>query len=193
MSFFKRINIFRKGGRSQALKLGIYLKNINDMFISRQINPLRQEVLFSSGMEKLINEMRVRKSWKEIKLALYLPKEKIEEGLDQRMKKAIQQYCDFKISQVSLKNRMQRIETFKSFLEAIIIMGLLLFISQLIENLQPFGSFWNVFISEGLFIGAWVSLWHPIELLLFERWYERYDKHIYQHIVDNLEVIIKEW
>jgi hypothetical protein len=69
----------------------------------------------------------------------------------------------------------------------------ILFISQLIESLQPFSYYWNVFISEGLFIGAWVSLWHPIELLLFERWYERYDKHVYQHIVKNINVVIKEW
>jgi hypothetical protein len=166
---------------------------MNEMFISRQINPLKQEVLFSSGIERLVDEMRVRKSWKQIYLNLYLPKERIEESLNQRMESAIKRFCEFKISQVNLKNRMQKIETIKTFLEAIIIMGVFLFISQLIENLQPFSNFWNIFISEGLFIGAWVSLWHPIELLLFERWYERYDKHVYQHIVKNINVAIKEW
>ncbi len=40
------------------------------------------------------------------------------------------------------------------------------------------------FLSVGLVIVGWIAIWHPVELLLFERWPMTRDRGIYQSIRD---------
>lgn len=57
-----------------------------------------------------------------------------------------------------------------------------LLLSTLFDELNSFPGLIRRFLSEGFLIAGWVSLWHPIELLLYE-WgpYQR-QKQIYELI-----------
>jgi hypothetical protein len=47
------------------------------------------------------------------------------------------------------------------------------------------------FGSEGFLIAGWVSLWHPIEILLYEWWPFSRQIHIYERI-ERMDIIFKE-
>ncbi len=50
------------------------------------------------------------------------------------------------------------------------------------SSLEPY---WlSDFISEGLIIVGWIALWHPVDMLLFERWPLRRDIRLLRTIRD---------
>lgn len=162
-------------------EIHIKLDNINELFISREINPLKQEELYETGMQEIF--LTYSKNWKSNKYKIYIHvNEDNNKYSEDEIIKAIYKYCDYKIKIINEENNQQRIEIIKTLSSAIIILTGCLLLSNYIESSNLFKGVINHIISEGLFIGGWVSLWHPIELLLYERWNERWDKYIYEEI-----------
>lgn len=159
----------------------IKLNNINDLFIPREINPLKQQDLYETGIQEIISIYQKNWKFKKHKILIHV-NEKIINYSELDVNEAINRYCDYKIKLLREDNNKQRIEILKTFSLAIIILSGCLIFSNYIKSLNLFNSTVKHIISEGLFIGGWVSLWHPIELLLYERWNERWDTYIYEEI-----------
>ncbi|WP_247828979.1 hypothetical protein [Arthrobacter antioxidans] len=52
----------------------------------------------------------------------------------------------------------------------LLFLALCLVLSSSVAALVVGPAWLNQFIVEGLIIVGWIALWHPIDLLLFERW-----------------------
>ncbi len=56
---------------------------------------------------------------------------------------------------------------------------------------EPSGALTNsISTSEGFLIAGWVSLWYPIEVLLYEWWPYSRENRIYERIM-NMDIVLK--
>ena len=51
--------------------------------------------------------------------------------------------------------------------------------------------FLGTLLSNGLVIVGWVSLWHPIEIFLYEWWPDFRENQLYTHVM-NMQIILEE-
>ena len=101
------------------------------------------------------------------KLALYLPESEAAEA--DEVPTAFHQHFTFR--RVEAEKELDRIRRFgwRSLLIGIVFLGLTILAVEIIKRYLPAGNLSSV-IKEGLTILAWVALWRPGELLLYE-WY----------------------
>jgi len=158
------------------------LNNFNELFIPRETNPLEQEDLFESGIKKIY--MTLNNDWKAVKyhIKIFVPEDEIDSYTVKEVKDAINRYCEYKIKEVKKENRFHKLEFIKTSAQGISVLVLALFLSFFIEKKDIFTPLFNRIIREGLFIGAWVSLWHPFELILYNRWDDKWEYLIYEEI-----------
>ena len=77
----------------------------------------------------------------------------------------------FKARREQAERELSRVRHFgwRSFLVGLVFLGLTLVLVQLVDRLLPVGNFSSL-VRNGFIILAWVALWRPGELLLYE-WY----------------------
>jgi hypothetical protein len=76
---------------------------------------------------------------------------------------------DFNFRRVEAENKLQRIRRFgwRSLVIALVFLSVAMLAVQLMKRYLPPGNFLSV-ITEGLTVFAWVALWRPGELLLYD-------------------------
>jgi hypothetical protein len=159
----------------EVKEITLALPDADSLFVIPEANPLHGKTVYEPGIDTIEDLVRNFHQKDEIRLCLYFPKQKISPDLEPRIKKAIEDYCDFQI--ISLKRSLE-LQTRQGrrtliFGTAILIFCLLLsgigfYISD--NATSPLLYALGGFMFNGFMIIGWVSLWTPTSMLVFERW-----------------------
>jgi len=123
-------------------------------------------------------------------MTIFLPRSQISPGLAQAAKEAINKYCQFKIRQGSNEKTALRREGLKALRDGLVFLAICLFLSALFGKVVLPSEFPIRYLSEGLLIFGWVSLWRPIEILVYDWWPYARNNRIYENIMD-MEILIQ--
>lgn len=66
--------------------------------------------------------------------------------------------------------RLMKTQSFDAFSKGVPIMIAALSLNFVIERLKDHMNYFEFLVKESLYIFGWVSMWKPIELLLYDRW-----------------------
>ncbi len=165
----------------------IYLQSKDQIFIVNEDNPLADDYRVMTGFEEIFEFFD--EGGRADKVRVYILNDKLNIN-PREVITIIYNYCDDKIKELELERRERNNEVWRTMISSLIILASFTFLSHLVEAMEFFNEVLTDFISEALFIVGWVSLWHPIELLLYDNWYERSDIDTYRRIKD-LEIEIR--
>ena len=151
----------------------IVVKSPDELFNAPALNPFsenRLETLGMSGMAYVGRQLQARRrDWKNTRLRVRLPPDQITHGFEERLADAIRRYCRAKIEDNTLEIHLIR---FRSSIGLGILLGIvavmiagayLLFTGPLSGAPQAV----QLVIAAMISLFAWVSLWDPLEALLF--------------------------
>jgi hypothetical protein len=185
--------------------IALPLRDLHDLFTAPDVNPAtdwtgadavvdsmdeNDDELYESGIDYLVSRLRGRPLARRGKLALELPPDQAQPAIADAARRAVERYSRHKI----LENKRALNELLWSGLKALQV-GVLFLASCLIlaaaiatSNVAA-GSVGDI-VTQGLTIIGWVSLWWPVEVLLYEWWPLWRDIRVYEYI-QRMDVIIR--
>ncbi|MGZ3677659.1 MAG: hypothetical protein ACXWQR_03715 [Ktedonobacterales bacterium] len=145
----------------------------NHLFNAPDINPFSENVLETLGMSGLTYITRQlqahRRDWKSIRLVVQMPPDQITPGFELRLTDALRRYCRTKIEDNTIEIHRIRFRSsiglgiLVAIVAVLIIAAYLLFTGVLAGAPQAV----QVTIAATISLFAWVSLWDPLEALIF--------------------------
>jgi hypothetical protein len=151
-------------------EIHIYLDNIEHLFVAPDFDPYAKSPIYISGLDAASNEIKLARRRTSHKLILHLPAEKITPNLSDDTRLAILNYCEFKLQETRREALLLRWEGIEALQTGLLFMGGCLFLSLYLREAKNSPEFLRTFFSEGLSIVGWVSMWKPIDILLYQWW-----------------------
>jgi hypothetical protein len=108
-----------------------------------------------------------------------LPAPAIAPDLEQRAADAVRRYCAVKLSELGDDLRQLERHGWRMLIAGLVAV---LVLNTIAKPLQDSSDSILELIADGLQIAAWVTLWVPINLLVYDRWYSRRDQQIYREL-----------
>ena len=171
--------------------LTLQLADVHELFTPPEADPFDEQVRFDSGLDRLIDDLKPTALVRQTRTTLVLPAAQIEVGLEDKVQAAVERYCQHKIKQNRRELSSLRWKGLKALQNGLIFLAACLLLSTAAENAEFLPEFLRRFLSEGLLIVGWVSLWHPVEVLLYEWWPPSRENQLYNRL-QQMIVIIKE-
>jgi hypothetical protein len=158
---------------SSTKDMAISVATPDQLFNPPAINPFSEkevEVLGESGLTYIVRQLQAhRRDWRDMRLLIRLPPDQITPNLQPRLAEAVRRYCRARIEDNLLEIRLTRFRSSVGLgiLSAIVVVSIgaayLLFTT-------VFAGASNVIqaiVAATISLFAWVSLWDPLEALIF--------------------------
>jgi hypothetical protein len=130
-------------------------------------SPFLKRRLREDAEKYFIEKARAARHKSDMKFILRLPESEAAQAKD--VPTAFREHFAFRRDEAEKERRRIRSFGLRSLLIAFVFLGIMILIVEIIKRYVPAGNLSSV-LQEGLTILAWVALWRPGELLLYE-WY----------------------
>ncbi len=151
----------------------IRIKSPEQLFDGRDPAPFRERDLNEDFVEYVISSAQEFSLSTPLKLVIYIEDKQSQELSKESIREAIHSYLIYQIElqRSSLRQFVKRAQAF--LVVGLLILGACLIGAQEIGQTATRGV--HTILREGLVIFGWVSVWKPIELILFD-WYPMFEK-----------------
>lgn len=151
----------------------VRVKNPHQLFDARDPAPFRDRDLDDDFVEYIVSTLREFSHKTPVKILIQIEDKESKDLPHDAIREAMQGYWAYQIDlfERDLKNFFKRAQLFMVI--GLIVLILCITVAQSIAVPSPPG-FLGV-LREGIVIFGWVSVWKPIELLLFD-WYPLFEK-----------------
>jgi hypothetical protein len=159
----------------------VRVKNPQQLFDARDPAPFRERDLDDDFIEYVTTSAQEFSLLTPLKLVIYIEEKETKDLSKESVREAILSYLTYQsdLQRSVLKRFIKRAQVF--LLIGIVILASCLFAAQKMGESTITGSL-GIF-REGLVIFGWVSIWKPIELILFD-WYPLFEKlRLYNKLV----------
>ena len=154
-------------------ELVVRVGEIRDLFTAPDTDPLAQhegEVMGEPALLRVARRlMAERKMSGARKLVVLLPGDKIEPGLGERARAALERYCTLKLEDNDAQLRLMRREASRLLLRGMLILLVCVGVSSVFrsETVTFLPPLINNALGEGFNVIGWVMLWRPVETYFF--------------------------
>ena len=171
-------------GQGRDLEITLRLPSLENLFVAPGLSPFSPEYETYGdlpGVDAIAARLRSEKPASRVVVTLELPGDVMEPSLERRTAAALARYCHVKLKALDRDIR----EVTRHGTRALLL-GLLavLVLNGLASSLETSGDSFLETVAEGLRVTAWVVLWVPISLLVYDRWYYSRDRKIYRRMED---------
>lgn len=160
------------------------LDDIKHLFKDPEFNLFTPQADSSSGIERIVNQLKLTSLTDKVRTTISLPDHQKSENLEKLIIDALQRYCNHKIERISNEITSLRGQGIRALRRGLLFLAVCLIISTSFDKIEYLPTLVHKFLNEGFLIAGWVSLWYPIELLLYEWSPLRRQKQIYEMIKD---------
>jgi hypothetical protein len=138
-----------------------------EMFVLAPTDLFSEYRNFMTGLEYCISVLRSQRSRGPVRLDLALPADRISEGLDYRIRRTLNRYCDHRIAYNQRERRAVRLDGVVSLWIGlpIVVVGFVLVIVK--SHIVGTGANANLVLDSGGWVLVWVGLWFPLDTLIF--------------------------
>jgi len=165
----------------------VRVKSSLQLFDARDPAPFRERDLDDDFVEYILSTMREFSHKVPVKILIHIIDKETKELSYEEVREAIQSYWIYQVDlfERDLKRFFKRAQLFM-LIGALTLVACITIAQNITDSSQP--GFLGV-LREGIVIFGWVSLWKPIELLLFD-WYPLFEKVRLYRKLQNTEVEI---
>lgn len=163
------------------------LDNITHLFKEPEFDLFMPQKNSTSGIERIVSALKPTSLSDKVKTTIFLPDHQLSENIEKLIVEALRRYCNEKIEQISNDIASLRGQGIRALQRGLLFLAVCLVISTLFDNVEYLPTLVHRFLNEGFLIAGWVSLWYPIELLLYEWSPLKRQKKIYE-MIKKMEV-----
>jgi hypothetical protein len=177
--------------QARRYEITLRLDNLEQFFTVPDPNPFYPRAHFATGLETISAELKPKALIRKVHTTIVLPPDQITPDGEVKLREALNRYCQHHLQQNRQDLISLRWQGVKALQNGLIFLGVCLLLSTWFENAEMLQDWLRRFAGEGFLIAGWVSLWHPIEILLYEWWPFSRQIHILESIM-QMEIIFKE-
>lgn len=170
--------------------ISVDLNAIDELFQEPDFDPFNPQSRCESGMADLYNQTQNLSSKEALQITISMPGDVVEQDKKNEVQNAIQRYCRVKIAQSEREAQEIRKQGVRDLRWAMIISVALLLGAFLITQLTFLPEILIYLLSTGAGIIAWVTLWPPLDSILYEWSPYRQTKIRYQ-LLKSAQLMLK--
>lgn len=147
--------------------ISLSLMSPEEMFVLAPADLFSEYRNFMTGLEYCISVLRSRHSGAPVQLKVGLPSNRITDGMDNRIARTLNRYCEHRIA-YNLRERraVRRDGVFSLWVGLpIVVIGFVLVIIK--SSIVGATGNANLVVDSGGWVLVWVGLWFPLDTLLF--------------------------
>lgn len=147
--------------------ISLSLTNPEEMFVLAPADLFSEYRNFMTGLEYCISVLRSGRSKGPVLIEMALPPDQISQGMDQRIGRTLNRYCEHRISYNQRERRAVRLDgVFSLWIGLpIVVLGFVLVIIK--SSIVGASGNANLVLDSGGWVLVWVGLWFPLDTLLF--------------------------
>ncbi len=156
-----------------------------DLFTVPDLDPFEGQFATTSGIERISRKLAgMPLRGQPPGLCLRLPADEITPNAADEARRALQAFAAAELEQLAERRAALSRERFRATIVGLIFLAACLALSTSIEGLELLPGWLSWFMVEGVMIGGWVALWHPLELWLYEGWPLRHDERVMRTLAE---------
>ncbi len=156
--------------KEQRYDITLHLDNRAQFLAVSGPDPFDPRARFDSGLETVLSELKPTALIKKVRTTIVLPRDQITPDAEAQLRVAVTRYCQHHVTQTQRELISLRWQGLKALRNGLIFLSICLLLSTFFENAESLQEWLRRFAGEGFLIAGRVSLWHPIEILLYEWW-----------------------
>jgi hypothetical protein len=166
------VTVSESSGEGSA-ELVVQVGDVRHLFVAPDTDPLAQHEGEVMGEPALLRVARRLMAARELrgthKLVVLLPPEKIEPGLEERTRAALERYCKLKVEDNDAQLRLMRRDAGRLLVRGILILMVCMGLSSVFnsESFTLLPPLISRTLGEGFNVIGWVMLWRPVEAYFF--------------------------
>jgi hypothetical protein len=147
--------------------IDVKITDLDNLFNPYDPSPLSKKDIHPDILKMIFSQIIVFDEASNIEIHIHLPPKLKKQNLEQQIEGAIRHHFEYEAleNEIHLKRRLRK--GFRTFTYAGIIFISLFTASYMLGRIGQDHVVLGI-LSEGLAIGAWVSMWHPLETLLYD-------------------------
>ena len=171
---------------SNSRRMALTLADIRYLFEAPAIDPMAGSHMGFSGLDEILARLKREKLPKGERLQLHLsaPADQIGATTQTDLGRALSAYATAQIAAEENNLQLIRRETAQSLRVGGLFLAACLILAALVDHLTLLPPFVQSLLRESLVIAGWVGLWHPLDLLLYSWWPNRYRIGLLKHVKD---------
>jgi hypothetical protein len=166
---------------TNAKEIEIRIKSVEQLFNSFDPAPFRERELDSDAERHIVSYAREAATSSPVELVIYLPPATITPTLAEELAAAIGNHFELRAREQEIElNELRRLGR-KGLVVGLLVMLFATLAGIALTNAFPKSSFFET-IEQSLIIFAWVALWRPAEILLYDRWPLIRERKLFQRL-----------
>ena len=169
-----------QAGEGRAARLDIHVSEIRQLFNSMDAAPFRERDLDPNAEQFIVEWGRETRTDAPLALVVHLAREP-ESSEVESLRQAVREY--FARGAASARQRLRQLFRVGrwSLVIGVAFVAFAIFIGDLVGGLVGRYNYGRL-IEESIAIGAWVALWRPIEIFLYDWWPIRAEAKLYDRL-----------
>ena len=170
----------------------IDLTSIEQLFGQPSADPFDPDSRYIAGIDEVVDQFQLlpHRQRREQQILITLPPQVIKPELEEETRAALRRYCEAKVDQSQRELNKVKRKAPRALLYSLVIVFIGLSLGALILSTAFFSDAIKTLLSNGLTIFAWVALWEPAGIYLYEWIPLTRDKRLYQ-LLKELELSIE--
>jgi len=147
--------------------ISLSLTSPEEMFVLAPADLFSEYRNFMTGLEYCISMLRSRRRKGAVRIELSLPADQISDGLDGRIGRTLNRYCEHRMAYNQRERRAVRLDGLFSLWIGlpVVVLGFVLVIVK--SSIVGTAGNANLVVDSGGWVLVWVGLWFPLDTLLF--------------------------
>lgn len=169
-------------------EIEIRIKSVEQLFNSFDPAPFRERELDREAERHIVSYAREIAAGSPVELVIYLPPATIVPTLDEKLAAAIGHHFELRAREQEIElNELRRLGR-RGLVVGLLVMLFATLAGIGLTNAFPKSSFFET-IEQSLIIFAWVALWRPAEILLYDRWPLIRERKLFQRLAEAPVVV----
>jgi hypothetical protein len=169
--------------RRRQVEITLPLRTIDHLFAPPEADPFSdayERYADKPGVDAIAAVLHAERPISDVRVTVELGDDEPDEAKTRQAPEAIRRYCRVRIA--DLERELHLIRRYGVWALAIGAAAVLV-LNGLANPLDSSDNDLLQLIAQGLQIAAWVTLWFPINLLVYDRWYARRDQAVYRDML----------
>ena len=168
--------------RRRDVEITFPLPALANLFVPPDLDPFSPEYETygdRSGVDVIAGRLKGESLRSRFRAVVELPVAEVEPRSEQRAEAAFRRYCRVRLAGIERDLHEVTRHGIRALLVGLVAV---LVLNGLARPLERSGDSLLEVLAEGLQVTAWVILWVPIGLLVYDRWYYSRDRKIYERM-----------
>ena len=169
----------------RSCTLSVTLDSIEQLTNTSPFDPERRWIYEDPAVDYMANELRASRRWCDVRVMILLPPDVVarRDTVDQ-VRRSVSLYCKATLRHLDNEIGGLKRQAFGTLWFGLVILAAAMALITAIERVAWLHGLPATWLTEGLFIVAWVAAWFPIDMAFYSRWPLNTDRKLYRAIMD---------